>query len=71
MIREEPDQFNSYRPPNYYGSGRMDEEYSECDSPVNGVSAGSINGGAGVNGYHHTLPSHHTTPYARSVVTNL
>lgn len=75
--REEPDNYNSYRPPNYYGSGRMDEEFSECESLVNGVSAGSISG-HGINGhhmggamggvgagYHHaTLPSHHT-PYAR------
>ena len=69
--REEPDSYNSYggsgRPPNYYGSSRMDEEFSECDSLVNGMSAGSIM--AGGNGYHphhthHTLPSHHT-PYSR------
>ena len=25
ILREEPDNYNSYRPPNYYGSGRMDE----------------------------------------------
>ena len=75
--REEPDNYNSYRPPNYYGSGRMDEEFSECESLVNGVSAGSISGhginghhmggamGGGGAGYHHaTLPAHHT-PYAR------
>merc|ERR1719410_1908991 len=61
ILREEPDSYNSYggsgRPPNYYGSSRMDEEFSECDSLVNGMSAGSIM--AGGNGYHphHT---HHT-----------
>jgi len=69
ILREEPESYNSYggRPPNYYGSSRMDEEYSECDSLVNGVSAGSMMAG-GTAGYHqphhHTLPSHHT-PYSR------
>ena len=50
----------------------MDEEFSECDSLVNGMGPGSLM--AGGNGYHHqhhqpaphhhTLPSHHT-PYSR------
>ena len=48
----------------------MDEEFSECDSLVNGMGQGSMMMGGG-NGYHHhqppqhhTLPSHHT-PYSR------
>ena len=76
ILREEPEGFNSYgKPPQYYGSGRMDEEYSECESLVNGN--GGMNGN-GMNGMHGmqgmqgmqmqmhsgTLPSHHT-PYAR------
>ena len=40
--REEPESYNSYRPPNYYGSGRMEEEFSECESLVNGVTAGTM-----------------------------
>jgi len=63
ILREEPDHYSSYRPPNYYGSSRMDEEFSECESLVNGVSAGSI-AGAGYHGHGHTLPSHAHT-YAR------
>ena len=74
IIREEPDAFNSYRPPNYYGSGgmsgmpghgssaRMDEEFSECESLVNGHNGyhpGHVTG-------HHTLPAHaHHASYAR------
>ena len=45
----------------------MDEEFSECESLVNGVSAGSIAGaGAGYHGHGrgHTLPAHAHT-YAR------
>ena len=49
----------------------MDEEFSECESLVNGVSAGSIAGAGyhghnnGHNGGHgHTLPAHAHT-YAR------
>ena len=48
----------------------MDEEFSECDSLVNGMGPGSLMMGGG-NGYqhqppplHHTLPAHHT-PYSR------
>ena len=50
----------------------MDEEFSECDSLVNGMGPGSLM--AGGNGYHHPPPpphhsQHHTlphhTPYSR------
>merc|ERR1712098_889853 len=69
ILREEPDHYHGYRPPNYYGTSRMDEEFSECESLVNGVSAGSI-AGAGYHGHGHghghTLPSHaHAHTYAR------
>ena len=57
--------------PQYYGSGRMEEEYSECESLVGGSLAGSGVGGMmgmggnGMGGHHtNTLPSHHP-PYSR------
>jgi len=67
ILREEPEGFNSYgKPPQYYGSGRMDEEYSECESLVNGNNGMNGNGmhGMGMPMHSGTLPSHHT-PYAR------
>jgi len=67
ILREEPEGFNSYgKPPQYYGSGRMDEEYSECESLVNGNGGMNGNGmhGMGMPMHSGTLPSHHT-PYAR------
>ena len=67
ILREEPEGFNSYgKPPQYYGSGRMDEEYSESESLVNGNNGMNGNGmhGMGMPMHSGTLPSHHT-PYAR------
>jgi len=62
ILREEPEGYNSFgKPPQYFGSGRMDEEYSECESLVNG--SGGLNGN-GIPMHSNTLPSHHT-PYAR------